>query len=65
MESSFYCYLTPAVAGGATLHVRGCSSLIDNSNRIFLGSVYKTYQAVNLAKRHSANVAKCPYCMGE
>jgi hypothetical protein len=65
MESSFYCYLIPAVAGEAILHVRGCSCLIDNSNRIFLGSVYKTYQAVNLSKRHSVNVAKCPHCMGE
>ena len=65
MDPSFYCYLTLAIAGAATLHVKGCSSLTDNRKRIFLGSVYKTLQAVNLAKRHCANVFICSLCLGE
>mgnify|MGYP004716335341 CR=1 FL=1 len=65
MVPSFYCYLTPAVEGGATLHVKGCSRLTDNRKRIFLGFVYKTFQAVNLAKRHCADVSICPQCLGE
>ena len=63
MEPSFYCYATPTKTGGVTLHLKGCSFLSAASSRIFLGSVYKSYQAVSLARRHSQDVSLCPYCM--
>lgn len=65
MNKSFYCYLIRYSSGSLTLHLQGCSHLNEGENRIFLGSVYKDFQAMNLAKRHSCDVSTCPDCMGK
>ncbi len=63
MERPYFCYLVLSSSGGATLHQKGCSHLEKGSSRIFLGSVYKSYQAMSLARRHCPDVAQCPDCM--
>lgn len=63
MLQSFCCYVSPVSSGVFRFHVKGCSQLEDETTRIFLGSVYKSYQAISLAKRYSPNVSACPCCM--
>jgi len=63
MEPSYYCYLTPTSSGGAMLHMKGCAKLDNKDSRIFLGSVYISYQALSLARRYTLDVSMCPYCM--
>ncbi|MBA8867086.1 hypothetical protein FHW11_004272 [Pantoea agglomerans] len=63
MDKSFYCYLVGSNSGAMTLHVLGCSHMDGNNRRIFLGSIYKHFQAINLAKKYSSDVSLCQYCM--
>ncbi len=63
MLQSYYCYVSPISSGAVRLPLKGCSQLEDETSRIFLGSVYKSYQAMSLARRYSPNVSVCPYCM--
>lgn len=65
MDTPFYFYLVPASSGKATLHIKGCSVLNHHRDRIFLGSLYRTHQALSLARRHSPDVLVCPFCLGE
>ncbi len=65
MDKSFYCYLVYNSAGDMAVHIQGCLHLTDGIRRIFLGSVYQNFQAINLARRYSSDVSLCPYCMGE
>lgn len=63
MEPSYYCYLVSTISGAAMLHMKGCAKLDKKVPRIFLGSVYKSYQALSLARRLTQDVSACPYCM--
>ena len=45
------------------LHMKGCAKLDNKDSRIFLGSVYISYQALSLARRYTLDVSMCPYCM--
>jgi len=65
MEKSFYCYLIQEKSGAMTLHIQGCLHMDNSNRRIFLGSIYQKYQAVNLAKKYSSEISLCPYCMGK
>jgi hypothetical protein len=63
MLQPFYCYVSQDSSDTFRLHVKGCSHLEDADNRIFLGSVYKPYQAMSLARQHNPDVSACSYCM--
>ncbi len=64
MDKSFYCYLAQSKSGAMTLHIQDCPYRNDGIRRIFLGSIYTRFQAMNLAKKHSSNISFCKYCMG-
>ncbi len=63
MVQSFYCYLVKTSADEAVLHMQGCTLLADRDHRIFLGSVYQSYQALSLARRRHPAVSLCQNCM--
>ncbi|EJL93225.1 hypothetical protein PMI17_00494 [Pantoea sp. GM01] len=65
MDKPFYCYLVQSKNGEMTLHIKDCLHRNDGIRRIFLGSIYTQFQAMNLAKKHSSDISLCQYCMGE
>lgn len=58
-----YYYLIKDVNNKWVLHRRGCDNFLASKEKIFLGTIYTSYQALGFAKQRVAEFSICKFCL--
>ncbi|MGB9096956.1 hypothetical protein [Erwinia sp.] len=62
MNAAKYYYLIMAENGVWILHLRGCDKLSGSKEKIFLGTLYTSRQAIGVAKKRVEEFRLCYVC---